>query len=80
MGEHIFLHHHAHQEAQIVLDLIVIVVQSVGYLNLKFSFADSIIKHDDNTVVFDGLIVNLPVFQDNCQSRFVVSPSRCPGT
>ena len=60
MGEHIFLHHHAHQEAQIVLDLIVIVVQSVGYLNLKFSFADSIIKHDDNTVVFDGLIVNLP--------------------
>ena len=60
MGEHIFLHHHAHQEAQIVFDLIVIVVQSVGYLNLKFSFADSIIKHDDNTVVFDGLIVNLP--------------------
>ena len=71
VGEHVFLHHDAHLETEIVPDFIVIVIKSVGDFDLKFALADTIIEHDDDAVMFDGLVVNLAVFQDKLTDSII---------
>ena len=48
-----------------------IVVQPVGYLNFEFPLADTIIKHDDYSVVLDSFVMNLAVFQDNLPDTLI---------